>query len=306
MRAGMYEAIASNQRRTWLLLIVFVVLLAGLGFLIGELTGLGWPVGLGVTVFALAYVGWAYRWGDRAVLALTRAKPLARPEHRRLWDTVEGLSIAAGIPMPAVFLIEDRAPNAFATGRAPDHAAVTVTRGLLEKLNRLELEGVIAHELAHIRNYDIRVMTLATLLVGVIALLSDLILRGLRFGAYGGRRGRAGKGGAALLLLALVLAVVAPLVAVALQMAVSRRREYLADATAALLTRYPEGLASALEKIAAAPEPLEAATKATAHLFIWNPLRDHGGGLNALFNTHPPVRERIRRLHEMAGVRPAM
>ncbi len=300
MRAGIFENIASNQRRTLVLVFGFVVVLAGLGYAIGELTEGGWPVAVVTTALALVYVWWAYLWGDRAVLAITHARPVARAEETRLWDTVEGLSIAAGIPMPAVYLIEDTAPNAFAAGRNPQHASVTVTRGLLTKMNRLELEGVIAHELAHIGNMDIRLMTLAALLVGVIALLSDVILRGARWGGYGMRRAR-GKGAAVGALIALLLAVLAPLAAAVLQMMLSRQREYLADATGALLTRYPEGLASALTKIAADPEPLEAATKATAHMFIWNPLRDHGGALNTLFNTHPPVEERIRRLRAMAG-----
>jgi len=300
MRAGIFESIAGNQRRTVVIVVGFVLVLGGLGYAIGELTQGGWPVAAGTTAFALLYVWWAYWFGDRAVLAMSGAHPVPRSEETRLWDTVEGLSIAAGLPMPAIYLIEDSAPNAFATGRDAQHASITVTRGLLTKMNRLELEGVIAHEMSHIRNMDIRLMMLAALLVGVIALLSDIILRNARWGAYGMRRAR-GKGAAIGALIALVLAVLAPLAAAALQMALSRQREYLADATGALLTRYPEGLASALEKIAADPEPLEAATKATAHMFIWNPLRDHGGALNSLFDTHPPVQERIRRLREMAG-----
>jgi len=195
-----------------------------------------------------------------------------------------------------LYLIGDSAPNAFATGRDPQHAAIVVTTGLLDKLDRLELEGVIAHEMAHIQNYDIRLSTIAAVLVGTVVLLSDVFLRSMRWGR---RRGSRKSGSGLLVLVGLVLAILAPLAAQLLRMAVSRNREYLADASGAMLTRFPDGLAGALEKISADPEPLEAANKATAHLYIINPLREWGGWANSLFSTHPPVEERVRRLRAM-------
>ena len=195
-------------------------------------------------------------------------------------------------------MIGDSAPNAFATGRDPQHAALVVTTGLLDKLDRLELEGVIAHEMAHIQNYDIRLSTIAAVLVGVIALLSDWFLRSMRWGRRRGSR-EGGSGSGPLVLVGIALALLAPLAAQLLRLAVSRSREYLADASGVMLTRYPEGLAAALEKISADPEPLEAANKATAHLYIINPLREWGGWANGLFNTHPPIEERLRRLRAM-------
>jgi heat shock protein HtpX len=216
---------------------------------------------------------------------------------------VENLSITAGLPKPKIYLIEDLSPNAFATGRDPEHASIAVTSGLLEKLNKVELEGVIAHELSHVGNYDIRLMTIVVVLVGIVALLSDFFLRWTWFGSR--RRDGEGRGQIQMILfiLAIVLAILAPLAATLIQLAISRKREFLADATGALLTRYPEGLASALEKISKDPEPLEAANKATAHLYIESPFKkgeNRGQGwLVGLFNTHPPVGERVKRLREM-------
>ncbi len=216
---------------------------------------------------------------------------------------MENLCIGAGLPMPKVYVIEDGSPNAFATGRDPDHAVVCVTRGLLQKLDHLELEGVIAHELSHIGNYDIRLMTIVVVLVGVIALLADFMLRLTICGA-GGRssnRGRSGGYGGDLIIyaVAIVAIILAPIAAQLIQLALSRQREYLADASGALLTRYPEGLARALEKIAADTDPLEEANKATAHLYIVNPLHEHKSFLNNLFSTHPPIEERIALLRAM-------
>jgi heat shock protein HtpX len=194
-------------------------------------------------------------------------------------------------------VIEDGAPNAFATGRDPQHAALAVTRGLLDKMHQLELEGVIGHEMSHVQNYDIRFMMLVTVLVGTVVLLSDWMTRSLWYGR--GRRSSRSSGGGLLMLIGLVFVILSPLIAQLMQLALSRRREFLADASGAMLTRYPEGLANALERIAADTEPLEVANKATAHLYIYNPLRDHGGWLNGLFSTHPPVEERVKRLREM-------
>lgn len=301
-----YDQIAANTRRTWALVVLFVVFVTGLGYLFGELTDLGYAGAAIGLVIALASAWASYYYSDGLVLAMSGAHEADRDRYRFLYNTVEGLAIAAGVPAPRVYVIDDSAPNAFATGRDPQHAVVVVTTGLLEKLDRLEVEGVVAHELAHIRNYDVRVMTLAAVMVGTVVLLSDWLLRSLWWGGGGRRRGGRDGGGAAaiLALVGVVAAVLAPLVAQLLHLALSRNREYLADASGALLTRYPEGLASALAKIATDREPLEAANRATAHLYIENPLRERRGWLDGLFNTHPPIDERIRRLRGMASLPP--
>lgn len=301
-RINLYDAISANRWRTVALVAIFVVLAAALGYVFGEV----WYPGGGVALLPFA-VGLAsasalgsYFAGDRLVLAQSRARELAPDEEPALRHTVENLAIGLGLPTPRIYVIPDSAPNAFATGRDPKHASIAVTRGLLDKLDRSELEGVLAHEMSHIGNRDIRVMLLVAVLVGTIALLADWILRSAFWGG-GRRRGRDrdGGGGTVLLIVGLVLAVLTPIVAALIQMAVSRQREYLADASGALLTRHPQGLADALRKIAADPDKLEAANKATASLWIWNPLRDHQGFLDNLFETHPPIAERIRRLEAM-------
>ena len=290
-----YSQISSNVWRTALLMVFFVALVVGVAYVFSLHWNLG-PWGM-LAAFAVALI-WSmtsYFYGDKIVLASTHARRVESPEqNRRLWDTVEGLSIAGGVPMPKIYVIDDPAPNAFATGRSPLTASIAVTTGLLEKMEKVELEGVIGHELSHIRNYDIRLMVIAAVMVGAVALMADWMWRSMFWG--GGRK----RGGNAIVaLIAIVMVILAPLAAQLMQLALSRRREYLADASGALLTRYPEGLASALEKIAVDPTPLHCANKATAHLFIWNPLREHKGWLNSLFNTHPPIEDRIRRLREM-------
>lgn len=257
------------------------------------------PIAAGVAI--LMAIG-SYYNSDKIVIAMSGARPADGPEFAHLQNSVEGLAIAAGLPKPRVYVIDDSAPNAFATGRDPQHAVVCVTTGLMDKMDRVELEGVIGHEMSHVKNYDIRFSTLVVVLVGIIALLSDWFMRSLWWG--GGRRrsrdnGTGGNGEIVWFVIAIVVAILAPISAALIQAALSRQREYLADANGALLTRYPEGLASALQKIAQDDEPLEAANKATAALFIENPLREHGGLVNKLFDTHPPVEERIRRLREM-------
>lgn len=293
----MYEAVEGNIRRTWALVIGFVALAAALGYVFGELTEFGYAGAVIAGVLAVAGAWASYYASDRIILTISGAREASRDAYPYLYNAVEGLAIAAGIPAPRLYIIDDTAPNAFATGRDPQHAAIAVTTGLLDKLNRLELEGVLAHELAHIQNYDIRISTLAAVLVGLVALMSDWLLRSMRWGRR--RGGRDGGGGGLVVLAGLALAVLAPFLAQVLRLAISRSREYLADASGAMLTRYPEGLAAALEKISADPEPLEVANKATAHLYIINPLREWGGWLNSLFNTHPPVGERVRRLRAM-------
>jgi heat shock protein HtpX len=298
----MYEAIEGNIRATWVLFVAFVLVAGALGYIFGALTDLGYP-GAVIAVIAAAGVAWvSYYSSDAIVLGISGAREAPRERYPYLYNAAEGLAIAAGIPPPRLYLIDDSAPNAFAAGRDPRHAVIVVTTGLLDKLNRLELEGVLAHEMSHIQNYDIRLATVATILVGTVALLSDWLLRSMRWGWRRGRGDdRGGRGGGLLVLAGVALAIFAPVIAQVMRLAISRRREFLADASAAMLTRYPEGLAHALEKIAADPDPLEAANKATAHMYIINPLREWGGWANSLFDTHPPVAERIRRLYEMAG-----
>lgn len=279
---------------------VFVGLVIGLAWLFANVTNRPYILPIAVVVAIVMSIG-SYYNSDKIVLAMSSAYEATRPAFDQLINTVEGLAIAAGLPAPRVYVINDSAPNAFATGRDPNHAVICVTTGLLSKMNKVELEGVIAHEMSHIGNYDIRFSTLVVILVGLIALLSDWMVRSMWFG--GGRRRSRSSGdgdlGLIFLIVGIVAAILAPLVAALMQAALSRRREYLADASGALLTRYPEGLASALEKIAADPDPLEAANKATAALYIYNPLKDIGGKLNGLFDTHPPIQERIQRLRAM-------
>jgi len=296
-----YEQIARNKRRSALIFLFFLLMIFALAYAFGALTGMG----TGGLVFAALIAGGlsflSYWKSDSVVLAISRAKPATKEEYPHLVNVVEGLAIAAGIPAPRCYVIDDTAPNAFATGRDPAHAVICVTTGLLQKMNRAELEGVVAHEMSHIRNFDIRVMTLAVVMVGIIALLSDWIMRSLWGGGRrrSGGRGKGGDIGAVLVVVGIFFAIFGPLIAQLLRMAVSRRREYLADASAALLTRYPPGLASALRKIADDREPLEAANKATAHLYIVNPLKDLKGAVNKLFSTHPPIEERIAALEKM-------
>ncbi|MGZ8593907.1 MAG: M48 family metalloprotease [Actinomycetota bacterium] len=302
----MYEQIASNKRRTWLLIVGAFVLLAALGFALGVLFDSP-VVGL---VVALAVAGvmsiGSYRYGDRVVLASARAKEVGSEDEPRLHNIVEGLSIAAGIPKPRVYVIPEQAPNAFATGRDPEHSSIAVTRGLLDTMNRVELEGVIGHELAHVVDRDILVGTVVATLAGAVILLSEFFTRAFWWGGIRGRRGGdRGGGGAEVILFAvgIVLLILAPIFAQIIRFSVSRQREYLADAQGALLTRYPPGLISALRKIGAASGiPMHAANNATAHLWLSQPSRLQGeriGALEKLFSTHPPLEERIRRLEEM-------
>src|SRR5256884_1851824 len=296
---SIYDAAAANRWRTLALIAVFTALIAILGYFVGEYFSPGG--GVAVLPFALALAFGSslvsYFAGDKLILAQSQARELAANEEPQLHNVVETLAIGLGIPAPRLFLIDDSAPNAFATGRDPKHASVVVTRGLIDKLDRTELEGVIAHELSHVGNRDIRVMLLVTVLVGTVALLADWMWRSMFWGR--GRDRDRGGGGAILAVIAIALAALTPIIATLIQLAVSRQREYLADASGALLTRYPPGLASALRKIAADKEPLEAANKATASLYIANPLKDAPAFFDHLFDTHPPIEERIRRLEAM-------
>jgi len=299
-RLNIYDAVAANRWRTVALITVFTGLLIALGYAVGEVFAPGGGVAMVPAALGLSGVSAtaSYFAGDKLVLAQSQARELAPGEETQLRNIVDTLSIGLGIPPPRIYLIDDTAPNAFATGRDPKHASIAVTRGLLDKLDRTELEGVIAHELSHVGNHDIRVMLLVTVLVGTIALLSDWMFRSFAFGA--GRRGRdRGGGGGIVLIIAIALAILTPIIATLIQLAVSRQREYLADASGALLTRFPPGLASALRKIAADKEALEVANKATASLYFANPLKDAPRAMDGLFDTHPPIAERIRRLEAM-------
>ena len=239
-----------------------------------------------------------YWYSDSIVLKIHGAQKVSRESHRELWNIVENLSITAGLPIPALYIIPDPAPNAFATGRDKDHAAVAVTAGLLSLLDRSELEGVLAHELSHVGNRDTLVQTIAVILVGFVALLADFFLRSSAWG-MGGSRDRDSRAQGIALLIGIILAILAPIFAQLLQLAISRKREFLADASGALLTRYPEGLASALEKISRYGAPMQHVNRATAHLFIANPLGGGKKNIAKLFMTHPPVEERIAALREM-------
>jgi len=250
--------------------------------------------GVGLAIFQSFFSYW---YSDKIVLAMARAKKIEKKDYPELFRIVENLSLAAGLPTPQIYLIEEDQPNAFATGRDEKHAVIAVTKGLLERLEKPELEGVIAHELSHIRNKDMLLQTIVVVLVGIVAILSDLFLR---MSYWGGIRKREERDslGAILAVFGLVAAILAPLAATLIQLAISRKREFLADATGALLTRYPEGLARALEKISAYPRSMKIASNATAHLFIVNPFR--GSKIANLFSTHPPIEERIKALREMS------
>ena len=301
-RVLVYDRIDANRRSTFLLLFAFVLLLAGLSMALGIILGLPYPLAPLLVIPFLIVAVISYYSSSRVALAISQAREVTKEDEPELFRTVENLCIGAGLPVPKVYVIEDGSPNAFATGRDPDHAAVAVTRGLLQKLDKLELEAVIAHELSHIGNYDIRVMTIVVVLAGLAALIADFALR-LTFWGAGRRssnRGRSGGAGVAIVYaVALVAIILTPIAAQLIRFAVSRQREYLADASGALLCRNPDALARALEKISADPDPLEVANKATAHLYINNPLREHKSFLNNLFATHPPIEERVQLLRAM-------
>ena len=293
----LYDRISSNKRKSILLITLFFIIIGFLGYAFGIYFGDPF-IGLGFAIiFSTIMTLISFYSGDKMILRMSNAVPADIKKYPHLVNTVEGLAIAAGIPTPKIYVIDDSAINAFATGRDPKHASVTVTTGAVKRLKRDELEGVIAHELAHIRNYDVRMMMFVVVLVGVIALLSDFFLRSF---IYGRGRRQSRSGGIIMVIIILVgfiLAILAPLIAQLIKLAVSRKREFLADADGALINRNPQGLANALKKIRDDKEPLvEAANKATAHLFIENPLRTFKGRVNNLFSTHPDINERIKGL----------
>ena len=299
----MYEEIGQNKRNSIILVVVFAAVLILLGYIFGQVAGFGYFGIVLAFIISTAMALTGYFRGDKIVLAVSQAKPASREEYPQLYNIVEELIIASGLPMPKLYIIHDNdAPNAFATGRDPDHASIAVTTALLNRLNRIELQGVLAHELSHIGDYDILFATLIGIMVGMVALMADFFLRYTFWG--GGRRrssNNSSGGNGIIMIIALALAILAPLFALIIQLAVSRQREYLADANAALMTRYPEGLASALEKISRNPGVLEVSNRATQHLYIISPIKSirDRKKKSSLFSTHPPVEDRIKRLREM-------
>lgn len=296
----MYQQIESNKRKTILLLLLFMAVIVLLGWAFGEYTGDRFGGIIFAIIISLVMALFSYYQGDKVALVTAGAKPIKKEDNPYVYRMVENLAITAGLPTPKVYVINDPAPNAFATGRDPQHASVAVTTGLVEKLENEELEGVIAHEMSHIKNYDIRLMMIVIVCVGVIALLADWMVR-INF--YGGRRKESssgGQAGAIIMIVGLILAILSPLFAKLIQLAISRRREFLADASGALLTRYPEGLARALEKIKSYPQPLAHANRATAHLYIASPFGSTKKSFAKYFSTHPPIEERVKALRQMA------
>lgn len=299
-----YTEISKNRFKTYLIMFLFAAFIAALAFIFTRALGFQTPSALGFTGIALIIAGiinfFSYYNSDKIVMAISGAKQIQKKDNPEVFRTVENLCIASGLPMPKVYIIDDSAPNAFATGRDPKHAAIAFTSGILEKLNKLELEGVAAHELSHVGNYDTRLMAIVSILVGTVALLADLFFRAQWLGM--GDRDRDNNSAQGIfIVVGLILAILAPIIATLIQLAISRKREFLADASGALLTRNPDELADALIKISNDKNPLEAANRATAHLYIVNPFK--GGQVKAafanLFDTHPPIAERVKALRAM-------
>ena len=297
--ATLYTHQSANIRKTWFLMAMFFAMVIAIGYFLNWYYGNPAIMYVAI-VFALFMNVSSYWWSHKLVVAMTGAKPADPREHRELIQVVENLSITAGLPMPKVYVVNDPAPNAFATGRNPENAVVAATTGLLTILDRTELEGVMAHELSHVGNRDMLVSTVAVVLAGFIAIIADMFMRSM---LWGGGSDRDSKAGVLFLVLGIVGIILAPIAPQMIQLAISRKREYLADASGALLTRYPEGLASALEKISHYSQPMKRANNATAHLFIADPFgsekRTLGQKISGLFQTHPPASDRIRLLREM-------
>jgi heat shock protein HtpX len=301
----MHEQIAANKRKTVLLVVGAFLFFGLVGMGLGYVFSTG-PIGLVVALVVAAVLSISsYLYGDRLVLASSRAREVTAADEPRLHNLVEGLAIAAGVPKPRIYVVPEQAPNAFATGRDPEHASIAVTQGLLSTMNRVELEGVIGHELAHVLDRDMLLGTIVATLVGAVVLMSEFLMRSWLWGGLGGRRGNDSNGGPATLILfgiGFALMVIAPIAGEIIKRAVSRNREFLADAQGAMLTRYTPGLADALRKIAASPTAMHSANNATAHLWLSQPSRIEGeklGPMEKIFATHPPIAERIQRLEEM-------
>ncbi|HEX8965146.1 MAG TPA: M48 family metalloprotease [Patescibacteria group bacterium] len=298
---NIYSAISSNTWKTWLIMILFVVFITTLGFVFGKASGYG----LSYAGFALILAGimsfGSYYYSDKLVLATVGAKPIEKQDNPELFRIVENLAIGEGIPMPKIYIMQQPAANAFATGRDPKHAVICVTSGILQLLNKSELEGVIAHEMSHVKNYDTRLMGIVAILVGFVAILANMFMNNMWWGGFRRDDREDNNAQAIFLVIGIIFAILSPVVATLIQLAVSRKREYLADASGALLTRYPAGLANALEKIAKDSRPLMGASNATAHLFIENPFKGKSATtwFSSLFDTHPPIEDRIRILRSM-------
>ncbi len=307
---NIYESVAANKRKSAIIVVLFFMFTALVFYVLANAIGIYFgykPGGLGYIGIAFIVSGFtsliSYYFSDRIVLSISGARPADRKRDFAFYTVTENLCIGAGLPMPKLYVIDDSAPNAFATGRNPDHAVVCTTTGLLDKLNRTELEGVIAHELSHIKNYDMLLMSIVAVLVGTIALLGDWFLR-ISWHARRGSDRKSGQLDAIFMILGLVFAILSPIIAQLIQLAISRRREFTADASAIAITRQPQGLITALQKISSDHDPLEAANKATAHLYFANPFKEKARGavgwFSGLFNTHPPVESRIQALKQMA------
>ncbi|PIZ96030.1 MAG: zinc metalloprotease HtpX [Candidatus Magasanikbacteria bacterium CG_4_10_14_0_2_um_filter_33_14] len=292
----MYNQIDSNKRKTNILIIIFSMFIIAIGWFLNAYMGYGYGAVVLAVVVSVVMTLVSYYKGDSIALSSAGAKETSKEENPYIYKMVENLAITAGMPMPKVYVINSEALNAFATGRDPEHSSIAVTTGIVKALENEELEGVLAHELSHIKNYDIRVMTIVVVLVGAISLLSNWFFRMRLFG--GGKRDSNNNSSGIIMIVGLVLLILSPIVANLIKLAISRKREYLADASGSLLTRYPEGLARALEKISASNVPLQTANAATAHLFISNPFKKKA--FSAMFSTHPPIEERIKKLRNMA------
>lgn len=294
-----YQLVSQNKRRSTIISILFVLFVAGATWLMAE----GFGYGLDVVGFALIFSGIisfsSYWWSDKVILGISGAREATREEFFDFYTVAENLAHSQQLPVPKLYVIEDTAMNAFATGRDPEHAVICCTTGLLARLERSEIEGVIAHELAHIKNYDIRLLSVVTILVGFLALLSDMLLRSHLYGRRDRKSSGEGQVQVLLMVAAMLMAVLSPLIAKLIQLSISRKREYLADSTGVAMTKNPEGLARALEKLSMDREPLEAANKATAHLYITNPLKNTNVSFAKFFMTHPPIEERIAILRRM-------
>ncbi len=293
----MYNQIDSNKRKTVILMTIFIVFVIFLGWLYGKISGTGY-IGLGLAlIVSFLMTVFSYFSGDKVALKTSGAKLIKKEDNPYLYNIVENLTITSGLPMPKIHIINDPNINAFATGRDPQHASIAITQGALDKLRKEELEGVIAHEISHIKNYDIRLMMVVIILVGIIALLANWMIRGFIFNKNDRSKGKIG---GILIIVGIVLAILSPLIAQIIQLTISRKREFLADADGSLLTRYPAGLANALEKISRDKMPLKKVNNATAHLYIANPFGQTKKIMARLFSTHPPIEERISKLRQMA------
>jgi heat shock protein HtpX len=299
--ANLYTYQSSNIRRTWLMFFVFFVVVLVIGYVFSQAYGDPNFVIFAV-LFSVIYSFISYYASAKIALSMARAQEIQKSDNPMLWNIVENLTIASGLPMPKLYVTPELQINAFATGRDPKHAAVAVTQGALQRLDKDELQGVLAHELSHVGNRDILVSTVAAVLAGVISLIADIFLRSLFFGGMGGRRGNNSEGGEVFFIIAIALSILAPIGTMLIQLAISRRREALADASGVLLTRYPEGLIAALQKIAADETPMRTAKDSTAHMWIDNPFRgNQTSWWHKLFMTHPPIEDRIAALRKFAG-----